>query len=632
MLFRTTSFATCSLLAAFYVAACSPASSSDPNEGEVELEGGDGDSVIDPGTGVDLPSGQAWPGPETPVFSDGATEADVAVFQAAATAQGCVTEPSDGTMIPNNWLRPRFTVAGGAEKYQVTLSSDVMEKDLVGYGGPEGWKLPLEYWQGIAAKATSAVVSVTATVRASTQGVVSENVSTFHIAPASAGGAMIYWASNRSKDHVDSSRLMGFRVGDEDVAETLNATQVTESDLRSYDNYALKSNAGGEWSDATGAQPGKPSCIGCHTSTPDGASVAFNDGFPWSGITATVDPELGAVGQRAPGVTDLGARLLATPFIGTIAFSKGWWSDGSRRAVASFTTLTPYGNMIANLSESADLVWIDLEAPGSADFSQDPTGLFTSFRGTGWDVIARTGDTRAAANPAWSEAGDLIAYASTERVAGSHIGGIVASTAPKSPDGIYSGNTEADLYTVPFNDGAGGMATPVAGAAEPGVAEYYPDFSPDGRFLAYNRAGSTSGYIYYRPDGEVNVIPVEGGAPHRLAANDPPACTGEMSPGVINSWPKWGPSTSTAAGATWYWVVFSSGRAYPGQFLVEPDYYTPTSLDTRSSQLYLAGVRVDNASGEITSYPGLYIWNQNPVESNLTPAWDEFKIPAVTIR
>jgi len=507
-----------------------------------------------------------------------------------------------------------------------------MADDLVGYGGPEGWKLPLDYWQGIAAKASSTTVSVTATIRAYNGGAVSENVSTFHIAPASAGGAMIYWASNRSKDHVDSSRLMGFRVGDEDVAETLNATQVTESDLRSYDNYALKSNAGGEWSDATGAAPGKPSCIGCHTSTPDGASVAFNDGFPWSGVTATVDPELGEVGQRAPGVTDLGARLLATPFIGTLAFSKGWWEAGSKRAVASFTTLTPYANTIANLSESADLVWIDLEAPGSADFSQDPGTLFTSFRGSGWDVIARTGDTRAAANPAWSEAGDLIAYASTERVAGSHIGGIVASTAAKTPDGIYPGTTEADLYTVPFNAGAGGTATPVGGAAEPGVAEYYPDFSPDGRFLAFNRAGSTDGYIYYRPDGEVNVIPVEGGAPHRLVANDPPACTGEVSPGVINSWPKWGPSTSSAEGATWYWVIFSSGRAYPGQFPVERDYYTPTSLDTRSSQLYLAGVRVDNTTGEISSYPGLYIWNQNPTESNLTPAWDEFKIPAVTVR
>src|SRR5690606_1119036 len=106
----------------------------------------------------------------------------------------------------------------------------------------------------------------------------------------------------------------------------------------------------------------------------------------------------------------------------------------------------------------------------------------------------------------------------------------------------------------------------------------YPDFSPDGSFLAFNRAATTQGYIYYRPDGEVNVIPTAGGTAHRLAANDPPACTGESSPGVINSWPKWGPSIESAGGNTYYWVIFSSARAYPEQFTVPPDYYTPTSL------------------------------------------------------
>lgn len=634
--FKTTSSLTlASVLLAGIWTACSPASQEKPDEGSTgdgDVDLGNGGIDIDGGGTSGLGSGEPWPA--TPVMSADAPAGVEALFSGASTGAGCVTEPSDGSMIPRNWLRPRFRVSGGATAYQVILSAEGMENDLVGYAGPGGWSIPYENWVFVARLATSAPVPVTATVRAHNGTGFTESVVTFQIAPANAGGAMVYWASRVSKDHVDSSELKGFTVGDEAVVTTLKPIEVQEGDIRSYDSYALKSNAGGEWNDATGAAPGKPSCIGCHTSTPDGAAVAFNDGFPWAGLTASIETE--TKGQRAAGVSDLGSRLLKTPFIGTIAFSQGHWAPGDRYALASFTSLTPYNNVIANLSNSADLVWINLEAEGSADFSANPDDLFNSFKGSGWDVVARTGDTRAAANPAWNAAGDLIAYASVDRVAGSHVGGIEASTVAKQPDKVLPGPTEADLYTVPFNDGAGGPATPLAGAAEPGIAEYYPDFSPDGKFIAFNRAPSTNGYIYYRPDGEVNVIPTTGGQPHRLVANDPPACTGEASPGVINSWPKWGPSTESANGGTYYWVIFSSARAYEGQTNIEPDYYTPevspgVRIDTRSSQLYLAGVFV-KADGTIESYPGVYIWNQSNDTSNLTPAWDEFKIDPITVR
>jgi len=51
---------------------------------------------------------------------------------------------------------------------------------------------------------------------------------------------------------------------------------------------------------------------------------------------------------------------------------------------------------------------------------------------------------------------------------------------------------------------------------------------------------------------------------------------------------------------------------------------------------------VDNATGAIQTFPALYIWNQNRLAtndgngmaiqfSNLTPAWDPFKLPPVVI-
>ena len=55
----------------------------------------------------------------------------------------------------------------------------------------------------------------------------------------------------------------------------------------------------------------------------------------------------------------------------------------------------------------------------------------------------------------------------------------------------------------------------------------------------------------------------------------------------------------------------------------------------------MAGLVVDEATGETTSYPGIYLWNQNRLVangvvteismSNLTPAWDEFQIPPADV-
>ena len=37
-----------------------------------------------------------------------------------------------------------------------------------------------------------------------------------------------------------------------------------------------------------------------------------------------------------------------------------------------------------------------------------------------------------------------------------------------------------ELYRIPYNDGAGGEAEPLAGAASNGFSNYFPNYSPDG--------------------------------------------------------------------------------------------------------------------------------------------------------
>jgi hypothetical protein len=184
------------------------------------------------------------------------------------------------------------------------------------------------------------------------------------------------------------------------------------------------------------------------------------------------------------------------------------------------------------------------------------------------------------------------------------------------------------------------------GASNPADAEYYPDFSADDALIAFTRVANfkalqtddDSKKIYYRPQAEVVVVPSNGGTALPLAANAPPACTGETSPGVYNSWPKWSPIVREANGKKYYFLIFSSARQSPGKVK------DSGGNDTKSpmSQLYMTAITAD-ASGALTSYGAAYLWNQrylvtgtapNPtitdfVQNNVTPAWDEFQAPPV---
>jgi hypothetical protein len=45
-----------------------------------------------------------------------------------------------------------------------------------------------------------------------------------------------------------------------------------------------------------------------------------------------------------------------------------------------------------------------------------------------------------------------------------------------------------DIFQVPYNDGKGGESTPLPGASENGMSNYFPRFSPDGKWMVWTRA------------------------------------------------------------------------------------------------------------------------------------------------
>ncbi len=548
--------------------------------------------------------------PEQPIFEAGVPSNAPALFAAPASGVGpCVYEPADGALLPMNWLRPRFRyeAANGANLFQITLHAARELHDLVVYTTSTSFTLPKEIWSGLTANAFGDTVQVT--VRAAVSGSAlpaAESKTSFTIAPVTAGGSLVYWAIDKQAQ----SLLVGFRVGDEGTVTALTPAEVGE--------YPMLNESGQPRSGPDATSTGHVQCVGCHTSTPDGKAVAFTDTWPWN--TAVANIEQSSAGTRPDYVSAAGARLLQQPWLGAPTFSKALWESGQRLLVTSFGNPDGIGwsGAVFNNSGRDRLAWFDLSAQAELPESgAELSAAIAPLEGSAFGFIARNGDTRGAVNPTFSNDGSRIIYASAERTSDGHVGG--------EPGQM----TEVDLYSVPFAAGAGGDATPISGAAEPGVGEYYPDLSADDALLAFNRTTTTEGKFYYRPDGEIYVMPSSGGQPVRLSANDPPACSGEKSPGVINSWAKWSPLVQEAAGKKYYFLIFSSARKFPEQFSLPSGPYSPP--DTRASQLYMAAVVVENGA-IVSTHPGVYLWNQTTETANLTPAWDDFQIPPVVVK
>ncbi len=94
-----------------------------------------------------------------------------------------------------------------------------------------------------------------------------------------------------------------------------------------------------------------------------------------------------------------------------------------------------------------------------------------------------------------------------------------------------------DLYRIPFNDGKGGTPQPLQGASGDGMSNFFPKYSPDGKWIIFCKAKS---YMLLQPDSELYIIPADGGVARRLRFN-----TARM-----NSWHSWSSNSR--------WLVFSS--------------------------------------------------------------------------
>lgn len=141
-------------------------------------------------------------------------------------------------------------------------------------------------------------------------------------------------------------------------------------------------------------------------------------------------------------------------------------------------------------------------------------------------------------NPVWSPDGKWI-YFSRAKAFDPYFPGQVLPEYPNDPN---EPQIKFDIYRVPFNDGKGGLAEPVAGASDNGYSNTFPKISPDGKWLVWTRCKNG---MLLRPDGRLFIVPADGGKPREMNCNTP----------LMNSWHSFSPNGR--------WMVFSSKSRTP---------------------------------------------------------------------
>jgi hypothetical protein len=143
-------------------------------------------------------------------------------------------------------------------------------------------------------------------------------------------------------------------------------------------------------------------------------------------------------------------------------------------------------------------------------------------------------------DPSWRWDGKYIAFSRTETNNQYHedIGNIITrlEDAP-----IHELNKkfpiQFDIYTIPFNNGKGGTPEPLKGAGNNNMSNYFPRYSPDGKWIVFTQ--SKTG-IMLQPDSELYIVPAQGGKARRMHCNRK----------LFNSWHSWSPNGK--------WLLFSS--------------------------------------------------------------------------
>lgn len=268
-------------------------------------------------------------------------------------------------------------------------------------------------------------------------------------------------------------------------------------------------------------------CASCHMATKDGSTIAMEMNYKG----------------------DIGAHLVAK-VDKEIALDKGdfmTWADFPKPELLPKTR-----GLLAKISPDGSYMVSTVNELAFAAVTNE-TGIsqlfFPTYGALGWysiesrefALLPGASDTDyVQTDPSWSWDGKEIAFSRAPTKYEYHED-ITRIHTRFEDENIHELNAkypiQFNIYTVPFNKGMGGKATPLKGASHNGMSNYFPRFSPDGEWIVFTQ--SKSG-IMLQPDSELYIVPAEGGTPRKMNCNR----------AVLNSWHSFSPNGK--------WLVFSS--------------------------------------------------------------------------
>jgi len=603
-------------------------------DGGTDASGPDGGGVGGHIPGCTGPGGLCTDFPVDPIVETGVS---TSLCAAPSGPAPCIVEPQDGTMFPGDWLPARVNVQGLSGPMKIIFHSDREANDLVVYAASNTWTMPRAIWQPLSNHVLDSPITVAVCGASGGQ-----SMSKFTIAPAFATGEISFVAADPTYADVDEHacqtsltascasavQLRGFSPGDTTTLPLLGISQVQQPS---------RLDSGG---------PAPVTCIGCHSRMPEANYVTFVDSYPWRAATALLEVGL-STGAPFPTVSSSGLASLQQQGWGRFSFHlplpnapSPYWQPGMRIGIGALglgNPLVPQFDNGPDQNDSPHLAWFNLEAaPRTPQAGDNVNWAYANYdpnvsdisSGNSLGFVQHTGDMCGtvpcgAAMPTWSHDGSKIVYVSTNAALSGRLNQENPNPGPGT--GATIANTDAqrvpgltNLYVVPFNNGSGGEATPIAGAATTTAEEYYPDLSPDDQFVAFTRVPAGE-HMYLNSHAEIYLAPLVRGSAIRLVANDPPACSGKISPGVNNNWARFAPDVTYGTRGVYYWLLFSSTRAN-----------LPPGLSSKGrtipiQQLYLAPIIISETN--VITYPAIYLWNQPTDTVNITPEWVTYTMP-----
>jgi hypothetical protein len=221
-------------------------------------------------------------------------------------------------------------------------------------------------------------------------------------------------------------------------------------------------------------------------------------------------------------------------------------------------------------------------------------------------------------------------------------------------DHVFGGS----IYSIPYDpmNRVFGAATPVVTSS--GENNFYPSYSPDGSFIAFNRVPLTGTVAtidtctpttmgakqlcpndsFSNPATRVLILSTKAGA----MAIDAEKANGSPVSGPIaysNSWPRWSPFVQMYKGSRLLWITFSSTRdyglrvrnhqpnmfqCYPSDSLEDPggQHQQPFPAGCQQPQIFMAAINLSTAevsAGGDPSYPAFWLPFQAEVDAMNRP-------------